>query len=164
MIDLRMRSYKPKYFSTVELVSKNVYAVRGEKALQLIDPRILISGDTLREKLSELTPDTPERGILTCNDWYFGGKRNYSCLRVAGEKYYKPYSAHCGRAMDLISKYYDAEFLREFILENRKDFPYITRIEGGVNWLHIDCNNLPSNAPSQDSIMFVYPDGTFEYK
>ncbi|KFA99472.1 hypothetical protein HW45_03685 [Vibrio sp. ER1A] len=162
-MDTRLRSYQPKHFATVELVSRKTYAARGEKALQLLDPRILISGDTLREELTALNPDKTEMGALTCNDWYFGGKNQYRGYRAGGEPYYGSYSAHAGRALDLVSKYHTAEFLREFIIKNREKFPYVTRLEGDVNWLHMDCNNLPSNAPRPDSIMIVYPDGSFKY-
>ncbi|MCE7567544.1 hypothetical protein LZS85_15580 [Aliivibrio fischeri] len=146
--DLRLRSYLPKYFQAHEFASKRAYAKRGAQIFEQIDTKLLISADTLRWFLSGLTPETPEKGILTCNDWYYGGKRQFSGLRTYGDKYFRKFSAHSrGMAGDFISKHYDAETIRKHIIANKYLFPYITRIEGEVNWLHIDTTNLPSHAP-----------------
>ncbi|HGY9574926.1 TPA: hypothetical protein ACOJPC_003134 [Vibrio fluvialis] len=158
MYDLRLRQYTPKYFKPFELCSQAAYKARGTQILELVCTKLLISLDDLRIALSENTPEEPKRGILTCNDWFYGGQRQFSCLRFPGEKYHKDYSGHSlGMAADLISKYYTGQQLRDFIIANREKFPYITRIEGDVNWLHIDVENLPADAP-KDAIEIFYTD------
>lgn len=153
MFDPRLRSYKPKYFQTFELCSRRAYARRGNKVLTGIDTRLLITMDTLREILMEIDPD---KAALTCCDWYYGGKRQYSCLRLANEPYSTDFSLHSrGSAADLISKHYMADELRAIIIKNRDRLPYLTRMEEGVSWLHIDVANLPEEASVGEIVMFT---------
>lgn len=159
-IDLRLRSYKPKWFGVKELISPAAWNKRQLKALYGIDARLLITMDTLRDILTEIDP---VKAALTCNDWSFGGKRKYSCLRLSTDPYFTQFSAHGrGQAADLISKHYTADELREIIIEHRDRFPYLTRMEIGVNWLHIDVFNLPMTAP-EGSIMLFSKSGDVEY-
>lgn len=158
-----LRSYKPRYFDIKELVSKAMYKKRGHKAISLLDAHVLYSLDTLRAFLSDLTPDQPKRGSLTVNDWMWGGIYQARALRAPGDDSYSSTSKHAhGMAIDTQSKYYTAEELRNFILENRELFPYITCIEADVSWLHFDTRNLRDDAP-EGAIMLVYPNGTFKY-
>ena len=146
-----------------ELCSRKAYNERGNRVLRALDNKLLISADTLREELTKLTPEDTTKAVLTCNDWFFGGKRQYSGMRMHGDKFYRRWSSHSwGQALDLISKHYSADFLRKFILDNRDKFPYITRIEDGVNWLHIDTANLPANAP-EGAIMLFNTKGNYTY-
>ncbi|AGG58049.1 endolysin [Vibrio phage douglas 12A4] len=163
-MDSIIRSYKPIYFGIKELVCKYIFDKRGEKAISLLDARILFSVDTLRAFLTELTPNEPGKGALTINDWQWGGKYDGRGLRVPNDNDYSDTSQHAhGTAIDAVSKHYTAEELRAFILDNRERFPYVTCLEGGVSWLHMDCRNLPESAP-EGAIMIVYPNGKFEYK
>lgn len=134
---------KSKYFKIQELVSKETYNARGERAWQLIDPYLIMTID----KLKEVFP----KGTITINNWLWGGDRNESGLRVHGMKHYSPYSMHSfGKAIDAIFSHYKTEEVRQHIIDNPKEFPYIKGIELGVSWLHIDTRNL-------DEVLAFYP-------
>lgn len=125
---------KSKYFKIEELVSRETYKARGERAWQLIDPNLIETID----RLKEVFPD----GTMTINNWVWGGNRNESGLRVQGMKHYSPYSMHSfGKAADCIFSHYDTEEVRQYIIDNPKEFPYVKGIELGVSWLHIDTRN-----------------------
>lgn len=130
-----IESYKAKYFDIRELVPEAVYEARGEKAWQLIDPRLIENADALREKLN-----VP----LTCNNWHTGGPRDQSGLRVPGQSYYKPFSQHSfGRAMDLVCGIPAAQ-IREMIKSEIIVLPHPATFEEGdkITWLHMDTRNM----------------------
>lgn len=130
--------YKPKHFKAQELVPKHIFELRGEKSLELIDERVIITLDTLRELLGK---------PITVNNWLWGGNRNWSGLRTAGfyssiEAFEKSLSQHkYGRAVDFLVKGMSADEVREFIYKNKEKFPYITFIETEISWVHIDVRN-----------------------
>lgn len=135
--------YKCKYFALYELVPRQVYEERGDKAWELLDDRLLISLDRLRARY----------GSTTVNNWYWGGNREWSCLRTPGSPFYKPYSQHSfGRSADCIFKHTTAEKVRNDILENpnAKSFELIMSLELDVSWLHFDVRNT-------DRIKTYYP-------
>jgi len=126
---------KCKWFKIQELVSPQAYKDRGDKAWQLLDDRLLITLDRLREKY----------GSMTINNWSYGGDREWSGLRTPESPYYSKYSQHThGRACDIIFKHVTAEQVRQDILENPDDeiFEYINSLELGVSWAHLDCRNV----------------------
>lgn len=123
---------KAKYFKIEELVDKKTFNIRGERAWQLIDDRLIYSIDSLREKF----------GPITINNWNSGGDREWSGLRTVDSPYYSRYSQHTfGRAADLLFSNADVEEVRKYILANKDLFPYITGVELGTSWLHIDIRN-----------------------
>ena len=125
--------YTPKYFKAHEFVPPSVYSDRGEKSFQLIDARILITADTLREHW----------GPMTINNWYWDGDRLWSGLRTPESPYYSPYSQHTfGRALDGIFRKVNAEIVREDILKNPDKYPFITFLETDISWVHADCRNI----------------------
>ena len=127
--------YKCKHFIIEELVSSQTFKDRGDKAWQLLDDRILITLDRLREKY----------GSMTVNNWKWGGDREWSGLRTAESSYFSKYSQHSfGRAVDVIFKDVTAEEVRQEFLANKDDeaFEFINSTELGVSWLHIDCRNV----------------------
>jgi len=127
-----IEQYTPKHFKAHELVPPDVYKDRGEKALELIDVRILITADTLRNYW----------GAMTINDWYWGGKRVASGLRTPDSPHYKPYSQHTfGRALDGIFAKVNAEIVRQDILKYPDKYPFITFLETNISWLHCDARN-----------------------
>lgn len=124
--------YQPKHFKVQELVPPSIYEKRKEKAIELIDERVLITLDQLREFF----------GLCTINNWNFGGNFSQSGLRTPEAKEYSPTSQHSfGRAMDCKFRDHKAEDIRQHILNNRLLFPYITFMEDGVSWLHFDVRN-----------------------
>lgn len=125
-------TYQCKHFEIHELVPPDVYQERGEKAWQLMDDRILMALDALRDKF----------GPLTVNNWKWGGDRKWSGLRTEDSPYGSRYSQHrFGRAVDFISQDHTAEEIRQYILNNRDEFPGVMSMELGVSWVHIDCRN-----------------------
>lgn len=125
----------PDWFDVREFVPPNVFALRGERAWELLDPRILLTANQLRERF----------GPVKVNDWHRGGHFKYSGFRDPACLIGARLSQHrFGRALDM--KFRDAsprEVFR-YILENRSEFPYITTIEDVEHtptWVHVDCRN-----------------------
>ncbi len=124
--------YKPRFFKTQELVPPSIYKQRGERSLSLIDDRVLITLDQLRRVL----------GPCTVNDWCFGGRFEQSGLRTDECKAYSPTSQHTfGRAMDCKFRDHTAEEVRQFVINSKETFPFITFIETDVSWFHFDVRN-----------------------
>lgn len=124
--------YKCKYFKIYELVPKEVYKERGEKAWSLLDDRMLITIDALRNKY----------GRIIINDYYFGGNSQWRGLRTPDSPYYSKYSQHTfGRAADCIFKDEDVDKVRKDILGDVDLFPYINSVELNTSWLHFDVRN-----------------------
>ena len=126
--------YKPKYFRVEELVPQHAFTDRGQAAIQLIDERVLITLDVLREKF----------GPITVNNWVWGGPRQWSGLRTQESPFGTQYSQHrFGRAADCVFRDVTAEEVRQYILAAPDEFPHITFIELDVSWLHFDVRNCP---------------------
>ncbi len=124
--------YKPRFFKAQELVPPSIYKQRGERSLSLIDDRVLITLDQLRRVL----------GPCTVNDWCFGGRFEQSGLRTDECKAYSPTSQHTfGRAMDCKFRDHTAEEVRQFVINSKETFPFITFIEADVSWFHFDVRN-----------------------
>lgn len=124
--------YKCKHFRIEELVPPSVFKEYGDRAWQFLDERALRTLDVLRDKF----------GKIIVNDWVFGGKNKYRGLRPIFCKIGAPYSQHrFGRAFDCIFKEADIDEVRDYILENKKEFRYINAIELQVSWLHFDVRN-----------------------
>lgn len=119
-----------KHFKIVELVPPNVHNARGEKAWELIDPRLIEILDRLRSRY----------GKMTVNNWFWGGEREWSGLRTPDSPYYSPYSQHSfGRAADCLFADVSVEEVRADILGG--GFSFVGGIEEDVSWLHIDVRN-----------------------
>ena len=124
--------YIPRYFQPYELVPPDLYRQRGDKCLELIDERVLITLDTLRDTF----------GPCTINDWYWGGAFEQSGLRTPDAPEFSPTSQHTfGRAMDCKFKAVSAEQARQTVMANKPLFPYITFLENDVTWFHFDVRN-----------------------
>ena len=138
-----IKYYRPIHFRIEELVPAGTYRKlervsnsRGDmerRALQLLDWRILYTIDCIREQL---------RIPLIVNDWYWGGEFQYRGWRPPACTVGAINSQHkFGRAIDFVSPRQEAEQIRLKILENNRLFPYITYMEDGTTWVHIDCRN-----------------------
>jgi hypothetical protein len=131
--------YKCKHFKLHELVDPTTYKVKGETAWELLDSRLLITLDRMRDKY----------GRMTINNWFWDGEREWSGLRTPDSPYYSTYSQHTyGRAADIIFADYTAEQVRQDIVQSinhthriDKIYEYITAVELNVNWLHFDVRN-----------------------
>ena len=125
-------SYRCRHFAIHELVPPHTFQTRGEKAWELLDERLLIALDMLRD----------DYGPMTVNNYFWGGDRSWSGLRDPSSPHYSPTSQHTfGRAADIIFADHETEHVRQSILTNRTAYPYITGLELGVPWLHIDTRN-----------------------
>jgi len=125
---------KCKHFAIHELVPPAIFAKRGELAWELLDDRLLVTLDRLRERY----------GSMTVNNYKFGGEREWSGLRTADSPYYSQTSQHSfGRAADCLFNDTAAIKVRGDILQNPNDpaFQLIKSVELGVSWLHFDIRN-----------------------
>lgn len=122
----------PEHFDIQELVPYEVWMDRGIKAWELLDARLLITLDQLRE----------EYGAIIINNWHTGGTREWSGLRTEQSPYGTQYSQHrFGRAADCLFPRTNVNQVREDILRNPDKFPFINSIELGTSWLHFDVRN-----------------------
>lgn len=94
----------------------------------LIDKRLVMADQALRNKF----------GVVTINNWWHGGERNESGLRIPGQKHYSPTSQHAfGRASDKLFRDALPEEVRKYIKSHWNELG-ITAIEDGVDWVHSD--------------------------
>ncbi|MFA6125543.1 hypothetical protein [Sphingomonas sp.] len=137
--------YRPKHFKLTELVDPDIYAARGDRAWELLQPAILVALDDLRAAF----------GPVVVNNWADGGPYKESGLRTFTTKTGAPYSMHrFGGAMDCKIGIPSAEAV-DYIVKHRLRFPTITtmeRPEATPTWLHIDCRNH-----GRDDIWIVNP-------
>jgi len=124
-----MMFYKPKHFRLEEFVGPDVFEEFGERAWQFLDPRMLKGIDEFREYIGK---------YITINDWYLGGKRKESCLRVPGYNNYKRSSQHSfGRACDHIVDGMEPAEVQKIWMDNAEKFG-IGGIELAPTWTHVD--------------------------
>lgn len=144
--------YIPKHFAAHEVVDPGTYAKFGNKAFQLIDPRILCTADRLRERYGKpIYINTYRLKSYKGKTLRFCGYRPKTYMNGAD------YSEHRhGRALDLHIVGVTAEQVRQDILADpfHEDFKYITAIEASVSWLHIDCRNIDKQT---NGILIVHP-------
>lgn len=126
-----MRYYKPKYFTAQELVPPDYFKLHGDDSISAIDTRILITLDSLREKLGR---------SITINNWATGGQFSQRGLRT-DLNVGAPKSAHrIGCAVDFDIKELSADVFRKMVRAGQleKELAMITRIEDVTSWVHID--------------------------
>ena len=118
-----------------EYIPKDMYTQyegREHILIGLLDKRLIMADQWLRDHF----------GPMTINNWYLGGERQWSGLRIVGSPQYSPTSQHSfGRASDKIFKEVTAEEVREFIRINHS-IGMITCIEKNVSWVHSDVRQL----------------------
>jgi hypothetical protein len=136
-----LKYYKPKNFCVEEFVDPEIFHKRGSKSLQLMNPKILITADRIRDYFDRK---------MTINNWKWGGSRMWSGLRTASSSYHSMTSQHTfGNAIDFLIDGIDSKDVRKEIIKNQKDpaFEFVTRLEEfeGMSWVHVDCANVNSN-------------------
>ena len=105
------------------------YVGREHILIGLLDNRLITADQSLRNHF----------GVVTINNWWGKGERNWSGLRTPDSSYYSPTSQHSfGRASDKLFKNATAEEVRVYIKANWKELD-ITCIEKNVSWVHSDC-------------------------
>ena len=124
--------YIPKYFALYEIVPEEIYHRNKSQAWQFFDDRALKTLDALREKY----------GKMIVNDWFWGGVNDSRGFRTPDDLDGAELSPHKrGQAFDVSFDKYPAQKVRDDILENQDEFPYINAIEDDVTWLHFDTRN-----------------------
>jgi hypothetical protein len=127
---------KPKHFELYELLPEKFYNSnihRGDNLWFIFDSRLLITLDNLREIF----------GKMVINNWYWRGHRQYSGYRPPDCTVGAELSQHrFGRAADIIILEHSIDSVRNWIIKNKnKNNGFITGIELGTSWLHIDVRN-----------------------
>lgn len=132
-----MNHYIPEHLKLHEVLPRDTYLIlegKREKAWRLFDPRILWTADQLRFLY----------GPIYVNDWFWGGNNQYGGWRPGDCDIGAEFSQHkFGRALDIKFKRAMAYNIRQDIKAGKWPvyFQYITCVENGVAWLHIDCRN-----------------------
>jgi len=130
--------YYVKNFKIWELVPPDVYAARGEKAIELLDDRALMTLDQLREKFGVTAVNTYKSPAMIKEF----GLRQECGLRWSGTDTGAKFSQHKrGAAFDCLFRDHSAQSVREYVMAHPDEFPYINAIESGVSWFHFDCRN-----------------------
>jgi hypothetical protein len=125
-----------EYFNLDELVPRSLIINRGEKAIQVMDMRIIKAADMIRAELGE---------SIFINNWFGGGSLDECGFRYCTTTTGAKWSQHkYGRALDLHCKSGPAAMLavvkkleQQFI-----DAQLLTTYENIAatpSWLHIDC-------------------------
>lgn len=121
-----------KYFQVRELVCGHTFSTWGERSWQFLDTAYLhnllvIRRDILQSPMICNHDDADQRG-LRCNR-----------CQIVRDKSRTYLSAHVlGKAGDFTVKGLTAQEARSRIRAMQHLLPYPMRMEGGVNWLHID--------------------------
>jgi len=127
-----VNSYRPKHFILQELVPPDIYHARGESAWELLDPRALVTADTVRDTF----------GPTTINNWHAGGRFRESGLRSFSSPTGAKLSQHrFGRGNDCKFRLATPQEAYEYILLHAEKFPYLTTLEDithTASWLHFD--------------------------
>lgn len=116
-----------------ELVPKDTFMLKGIECFDLIDYRIPL----ILERIRELCGNRP----LIINNWLWGGKYQYRGYRPLDCTVGARNSMHKhGMAVDFDVRFQTAEETRKIILENESELMLLglTRMERDVSWVHID--------------------------
>jgi len=126
--------YIPVHFQAWELVPIDIYELMGDQSFILLSTQLLITIDQIRNFFnSRMTINDYKNG----GDHHFRGFRHALCLIGGKESQHR-----FGNAADGIIEGVPADKARKAIIANAEDFPYLTRMEEGVPWLHIDCKSM----------------------
>jgi len=110
----------------------NKYIHKPHYLIGLLDVRLIDVDQFMRDRF----------GPVTINNWYTGGNRNWSGIRLPNKPYYSQFSQHgYGRASDKKFNLITAEEVRQDIKENFTELYShlgLSCIEDGVSWLHSD--------------------------
>lgn len=134
-----MQFYKPVHFQAYEFLPPEIYEVYGDAGLIAMDARILWTLDSLRNALN---------APIIVNTWFNEGDFFQRGLRTDAKLLEAtPLSQHrFGRAVDFDIQGMSAEDFRQEVRDQKYSLSllYVTRIEDGINWVHLDCANTAS--------------------
>lgn len=133
-------SYKLIHFVEQEFVPPEVYNDLIDEKYSLtsiIDSKLLWTADKIREFFNK---------PMTINTWHKKGEFSLRGFRPKNCSIGAFRSQHkSGNAIDFDIQGLTADQVRNVILKNQKTydgFKYITRMEAGVNWVHIDLKQV----------------------
>lgn len=121
-----------RHFQLEELVDPKTYRDFGVSAWQLFPTESLIMLDDFREFIGR---------PVTVNNWHIGGQFSMRGYRPAWTEVGAVGSPHKkGQAFDCDVEGMTAEEVRQKILADQGNhlLQYINRVEGEVNWFHMD--------------------------
>lgn len=132
---MSMIYYKPTKFKPYELVPKSVYDKKGANSLIVMDARILYTLDNVRNYF--------EKPVYV-NNWDSGGTLDQRGFREDASTGVLFSQHRYGRAIDFDVKGMMAEEVRQAIIASAHMdiFRFITAMETGITWVHIDCRNM----------------------
>jgi hypothetical protein len=138
-----MRYYKPVHFCPEEFLPPEIYSIYGDGGLIAMDARILWTADALWEAIAADTHNTIK---IIINDYKWGGNEKQRGYRTDSALLSKaPLSQHrFGRAIDFIISNMSAQLFRANVKAGKyaQALQYVTRIEDGVEWCHLDCASI----------------------
>lgn len=120
-----------------EFIDPATYAARGTSSIELLDMRIVMGIQYLREQSGR---------VITINNWATGGQYKESGLRRFDTKTGAKWSQHkYGRAIDTkwqgwtIKQAFDFVVSHQNYLIDRQLITTIENISATPTWLHLDC-------------------------
>jgi|GEM_PF-1589527 len=147
-----------KYFDLRELVDQRTWGILGYKCASLIDPKIVVIIDLVRELSGMPT---------TVNNWHFAkpGETVYnsSGFRAIWDKTGGLLSQHrCGRAADVKVRGLIPAQVHALINANAKRFERaglttMESLEFTRSWSHLDCRPKVSGWHPEDGFLIVKP-------
>lgn len=131
------------YFITQEFVPPEVYNKFGERSIEHMDERMIITANQLRQRY----------GPTYINTWSFMTNMNGTRYRgfrptmldsdpITNTRFARKSMHYFGEALDLSFQEIEIEEVYGDILKNRRLFPYIHRMEANpTSWIHVDCKD-----------------------
>lgn len=150
--------YKPDHFIIEELVSPAVAAFRGEKAWELLDPKMTFTWDEVRKRTGR---------SCTMNNWNFGGKFQGRGLRTFsyykdGKDHFSQHILGCAGDGD-VYEMTPEEVIHYIVSEKKKgSFQYLTGIEVGCEWVHLDTR--PTTCLDKNGLLFFDKNGIVDWE
>ena len=141
-------------FQSIEYIPKELYNLYGDKGMRYINPKIPLIMQAIRTFMGK---------PITINNWFDGGDRNGSCLRLPSNKDYTQWSDHSmGNACDFIVSGMDSLEVQKIITKSALTGQLInlglTSIEDGTQgWTHIGVSNLDGWNLSKVNGVYLIP-------
>ncbi len=119
-----------------EFIHPEIYAARGARSIELIDPRMILLAQFIRTGIGK---------SITINNWFSGGKRVNSGLRTFTGTVGATWSQHrYGNAIDIQVAGITPEEVHEFLFKHEKTLiekGWLTTLEhldDTPTWSHLD--------------------------
>lgn len=134
-----------RHFAVQELVPQSVYEAERDAAIRYVAPALQLALEDVRALLAS---HYAGRVIMLVNTWMwcgrfrFRGYRDPDCgVGAKGGEHYRGTAADFDVYVE--RRRLEPENVRRLIADHRDQVPTMTRMERGVNWVHIDCKPAP---------------------